>query len=797
MIPRSAFVLLSVLATCLAASSIRAEEYIIRDGKPLGRILVPADPGPEFQLAADELALHLGKMTGATLEIAPDPGGALPAGAIRLALDPQPVATSQRDASEQAFLIDQTGRGVLIRGKSPIAVLYGAYEYLSDLGVRWFLPGDIGLHIPKRADLPLDRKRKAVKPVFRQRSIWLNGNVDWHWDKARLDALMSDYAYWAVRNRVEGSARGRNLKFPDIAPRTRDATGHNIHAVLKWGKASLAATPERYPLVTRNGQKVRTDKGQICFTNPANIADAVAFCVDFLDKNPAMLSASMSLSDTAGVCECDACVKANAGLDPVQNCDRLIWGFMNEVARQVGRQRPGKGIAFYSGYGVTECPPPGLKAEPNILGAIAHIDHNNHDLEDKTCPFNVAHLQKFAALKASGAEMMARDYIVYPTAPQPLVILDYIRTYHKLGCIGYSCEVMARSDHHWMVNWAQAQLAWDPTRDPRALIEEYCRSCYGAAGPDVLAVVDEIEASIRRIPKITLGGFGSSQETMTEDVIAFSRKRLAAAAAKVDGVEARRLKRFREDIEFFSLLAEAYRALYRALDDRTPERREAAVRAFDVASAYFKDNGLVESCSPLIPSGWIDRVRNTAVKFPDINPAPNKALLNADDAALRRELFALAPVPDKLDGLFWLPKEWKFRIDIFRRGDAEGWMNPAYDDSRWTTLGYGFFDEQGFARFEGTFWYRVAFDAPALPAGRRLMLRIGALDDEGAVFVNGRLVHERVHIDGLDWKRSFELDVTGFIKPAQSNVLAIRGRNDYGKGGLWKPCALYLKQDQP
>ena len=792
MMSRSGMIARVVLLSCFAAAAC-AGEFIIRDGKATGKVLIPVNPGADIQLAADELVLHLGKMTGATLEIGSDPGGESPAGAIRLALDPQPITTSQRDGSEQSFVVDQIGRGLVIEGKSGIAVLYGAYEYLSGLGVRWFLPGEIGMHVPRRASVALDGTRKTMKPVFRQRSIWLNGNVDWHWDKARLDAEMTDYAYWAIRNRIEGSARGRNLKFPALSPRLRDATNHNIHAVLKWGKASLATTPERYPMVTRNGEKARSEKGQICFTNAANIADAVAVSVDFLDKNPHMLSASLSLADTGGVCECDACAKANGGVNPAENCDRLIWGFMNEVARQVGAQRPGKGIAFYSGYGATECPPPGLKAEPNIVGAIAHIDHNNHDVEDKGCPFNVAHLEKFAALKAAGAEMIARDYGVYPTAPQPLVILDCIRTYRKLGCVGYTCEVMARSDHHWMVNWAQAQLAWDPSRDPRQLIEEYCRSCYGAAGEDVLAVVDGIEAGIRRIPKITLGGFGSSQETMTAEVTAFCRKRLAAAGAKVEGVEAQRLKRFREDIELFSQMAEAYRGLCLALDDRTPARKEEAVARFDAVLAYFKDNGLAESCSPLIVSGWIERVRNTAVKFPEVNPAPQKALVNADEGALRRELFALAVVPEKLDGLVWLPKEWKFRIDIDRRGDAEGWMNPGYDDSRWIALGYGFFDEQGFARYEGTFWYRVPFDAPTVPAGRRLMMRIGALDDEGAIFVNGRLAHDRVHIDGQDWKRSFEFDVTDFVKPGQSNVVAVRGRNDYGKGGLWKPCAVYFK----
>jgi len=72
-------------------------------------------------------------------------------------------------------------------------------------------------------------------------------------------------------------------------------------------------------------------------------------------------------------------------------------------------------------------------------------------------------------------------------------------------------------------------------------------------------------------------------------------------------------------------------------------------------------------------------------------------------------------------------------------------------------------------------------------------MRIGALDDDGRIYINGKLVHERFHVDGLDWQRSFEFDITDAIKPGQKNLIAICGRNDYGKGGLWKPVAVYLK----
>jgi len=775
-----------VLATSTAGF---AETFVIRDGKAVGKIVTPAESSEEIKLAAEELTAHLKLMTGAQLEITTNST----AGSIRLALSKNAASAKYRDSSDQSFVIDQKGDEVVIEGMSQIAILYGAYEYLNDLDVRWFMPGDIGTHVPKRASVTVNGQRKEVRPGFRLRSIWLNGNVDWHWDKAKLAENQPAYAFWMTRNRLQVSSKRTDPYLPPIANQVRETTGHNIRVIYKWRKLTLAKNPERFPLVTRNGEKTRTDKGQICFTHPDNLADSIAWCLDYFAENPHMVSASMSLADTGGICECDGCTKANGGVNPAVDGNRLVWGFMNEVAQGIAKKYPDKGIAFYSGYGATSKPPEGMKAAPNIVGAVAHIDHNHHDLRTADCVFEQQHLAKFAALKATGADMFARDYSMYPASLQPLALANYVKTYHELGCVGYTCEVMARSEQHWLVNWAQAQLAWNPRLNPRQLIEEYCLTYFGDAGTDVLAVVDAVEASVQKIPKITLGGFGSAQEILTDEVIAFGRKRLDAARSKVTGVYSERLTRFHDSFELYCRLAEAYRALFVAIDDRTEENQKAAVAKFDATLAWWKERDLGRICSPTIVPGWIDRVRKTAVSLGPINPKPHALLVNADEAALRRELFSLAQVPDKIDGLTWLPSQWKFRIDLDRRGEGAGWMHPDFDDSKWVLLEYNLFDDQGFLRFEGTFWYRTAFDAPKVPTGKRIIMRFGALDDDGKIFVNGKLAHSRLHLEGAGWKRSFEFDVTDSIKPGERNVVAVCGRNDYGKGGLWKPVAIYTR----
>ncbi len=81
----------------------------------------------------------------------------------------------------------------------------------------------------------------------------------------------------------------------------------------------------------------------------------------------------------------------------------------------------------------------------------------------------------------------------------------------------------------------------------------------------------------------------------------------------------------------------------------------------------------------------------------------------------------------------------------------------------------------------------------------RIILRLGAIDEDGWVWLNGEPIGEVIFDIAEDpdsWKNPLDLDVTDKLKPG-TNTVAVRVRDQSGMGGLWKPCYLIYGDDRP
>jgi len=132
-------------------------------------------------------------------------------------------------------------------------------------------------------------------------------------------------------------------------------------------------------------------------------------------------------------------------------------------------------------------------------------------------------------------------------------------------------------------------------------------------------------------------------------------------------------------------------------------------------------------------------------------------------------------------------------------GEALAYAQPGFDDAGWRLLDlpHDWGVESGFVQalpgetgklpWHGVGWYRKRLALPAADVGKRTVLEIDGALANSAVYCNGRLV------GGWPYGyTSFQVDLTGCLKPGADNSLAIRLDNPrdssrwYPGGGLYR-----------
>lgn len=787
-----------VIAGSLSSASTQAG-FVVKDGKPVAGIYLPADPvGQPLQVAADELKNHILKMSGAELSILK--GDAISGTESRIVLEVCPGTYNWYDGSDQSFTIEEKDNEILISGNSELATLYGAYQYLGELGIRWYEPGEIGENIPERKTIPIGKRKRDYTPAFVTRTPEMSSipldRIDkkgeivdvGHFGTSKQN--LQDYIVWRLRNRLHFD---RNIKGGSFNFNYRRISADHSLRRMALKDANIANEPERYPLVTGpDGKQTRRDKAaQICFSNEKNVQTAIESCLQYFRDKPDLMTAPMALADCGGICECENCQKV--GGNPPYDKERLVLTYMNKVAKAVWEKMPGRGIGIFYPYFELQMTPPGMKIEPNIFCVACRGATWDAAEENKPfLPFTKEYSEKLDTTQAAGASMAFYDYALWH-CPQPLSFLDALEKYRKLGFLHCANEIMNRNEQLNPLLWVTAQYLWDGTGNPREMLKTFCSEYYGAkAGPDVFAIQEKIDMNSRNAYHIIYGGLNDCNimmpEAFTAEGLAVLNRDIAAATGK----EKIRLERFRDTFDMFGRMAQIYRAYCRALNERTPE----LVTAFETACVdfgkYWNEKNMTDTCGHSTQI-LVNKIGKTKIGHQS-SPKGRKEL--DDKTVWKRELFAGEKVvPAEVPNLFPLPEIWKFRLDFEDRGLKDGWEKPGYDDSKgWQPLStWNCYEEQGYPKVDGRFWYRLSFDAPKFPEGKKIKMRVGSLDDNGEVYVNGKLASKPNPYPADMWDKSYEFDVTKFIKPGDRNVIAVRGYDSFGAGGIWRPCAFYTE----
>lgn len=723
---------------------------------PVWRSLKSEDNRRRLRESVKDLAGVLERISGAKLEIVSgkprDDDKRLPILVGELAVERFGKAPKSYP-HDQGFRIVVTPRGIGLAGESDLATSYAIYTLLDQLGCRWYMPGPLGEVLPALKTIRLAEQDVSLGPYTIYRGLWYCDN-----DFAR-------------RNRLGGMELAAGHALEMTVPKELRKTNPEIRAIVD-GKA---------------------DEHRVKWTHP-RVAQAISdTLLAQLKKDPSINSFSLSPDDGLGWDESDD-AKLDAGdFDPstqmVSKTDRLMV-LCNRVAETVSAKYPHVklGVLAYADY---TRPPVREKVHRNVVPQIAPITFTRaHPMNDDSEPNNKV---LRALVEGWGKAVPETSYYFYAynlaevSSPNPLIARwshDVPYVFQKGKCKYWQPETLSNFETSLHAHALGMRLAWDPAQDPKAIVDELHARFYGAAAREMAAYWHFIDDVWVKTPEYAGCGWGHLRR-WAPDKLARARDSIdrAAAACKTDAEKGRvaiaslSLRQFEQ---FMKLRRDLADGNFAKLAEEAEVYRKTAV---DLGEKYQPQFAFARM-------GW------TGPKT--LNVRYFEAFYEAtyDEAARIAREFEILGKP---------MRSWRFQADKDKKAEARGWTGPAFDDAGWKTTDpmIDTWSALGLHNYMGSVCYRATAKLPAIPAGKKTFLWIGATDGRVKVFVNGK------HVPFIGLKDEKADTFIGYAQPASFEITsALNGTgseqitllctrefiNELGSGGLLAGPVIYRER---
>jgi len=710
--------------------------------------------------SVNDLALYLGKLAGGPVPVYTRPP-AKDEKALPILLGSYADAafgpyTGKTDF-QQSFRLVVSRKGVGIQGETDESASYGVYEMLDRLGCRWYLPGELGEVIPSRRSLSLPTMDLRTRPGTVTRHIW-------YCDDA-----------FRRRNRLGG--------FPMSA-------GHALEGYLT--KAQLEQHPAWNAEIGGTRQLHKCDVGyRICWANP-EVSDAVGDAIIANLQRDFVPCVSVSPGDGVDFCECAQCKALDAGdWDPSMSCpsitDRYV-NFVNRVAARVTAKVPQAKLGFLAYVQFTR-PPVREQLHPALIPQLAPITYcRAHTLNDPTCPSR----QQIRYLlegwgKASKNVSMYEYYfhLAEVAAPFPAIARNVVELPVQFAnhVTMWTPETMPNFESFLPGLYLGMRMSWYTTADPKQVLREFYTNFYGAAAKPMAAYWQYLDDCWTSVPAHAGCGF-SYLRRFTPERMAEARTRMnAALAACKTEMERRRVALADASLKQHELFMALRRNYFAGKYETLAADAQRWVDTHKALGEQYKDN----------------------YTFTRTGYAPHTVSVSYFNAFYHASYQDMARIGTEYAILTPPLLSWRYAVDKDQQGEAQGWRQPGWDDTAWKTTDVAMdaWYDLGLEGYYGSVWYRAAVKAPALPAGKKIYLWVGATDGTCRVYVNGTPA-QAIDAKGVPLAKAegycqpFSFDVTGLLKPDADNQLTLvgtrTGLNELGTGGLLGPVLLYREK---
>lgn len=766
---------------------------LVENGQSAAVLVLPDQPMDREAAAAKELQAYLKRISGAELPIVP-PGDAAPgkarvligracppdvmqairaktdnpdalavfAGNNRVCLTgiltDDDAAAERKAKAEDAALI--AARKKRAPKETPPAleggVAFAVEELLEQLGVRWFMPGEIGTVVPQMKTVRVEDQQTLQVPSLRSRQLQAVGDRD------------PEATLWENHMRIGGPRFPSSHGAPGLEPTATLFKDHPEYGSLVNGKRSSK---------------------QLCVSNPGVIAEVVKATKEHFRANPGSPWIGMGANDGRGFCECPNCKALDGGdYDPFGHfesmTDRYVW-FFNQVLKGIEDEFPDKQIAFYA-YSVYNRPPVKVKPDKRIVPAVALITLCRfHGTGTPSCPEKDYERWVISEWCKLVPQVYWRGYwfnLADPGLPYFFVerVRKEIPAYKQAGLVGIRSE----SPPNWAGGgvpslYIACKLMWDDKADVDALMTDFYAKFFGPAAAPMRRYVEAIEMA-REKGDFHTGSSWDCPAMYGPEVRKTAREALAQAKALAAQ-------------EPYALRVAGFEKEWQAMEEFAAMLEKRAVHDYAGSAAALAQMRtlLTDLQKPIVygasdarqPTSWI--------------PGRHKALEYLDRFFSQPTSDGAAKVTNGNTFVAGLNDTWDFLIDPEQIGVVVKFFDPAFTGGNWQKLRTSStsWSTQGLRYYKGWAWYRQTVQVPESFKGRKVFLWIGGVDEKATVWINGKPV-------GNTAKGTFkacDLDATAALNFGGANMVAILLQNmaiqEIGCGGITGPVMFYAPAD--
>lgn len=586
-----AFAYALILVFCQIPELSSANDHppieLTKSGEARAIIVTASSPSSAAKTGAKILSDHVFQISGARLKIVTED---------KLKSDatlPHHILVGKSDSAEKLgidaeslkpgeIIIQTFPNAIVLLGNDdpestdPDGTRYAVCTFLENsLGVRFLWPGELGKVVPKQADLSVPKIDLRFAPILLQRKIRMGSSFTDRMERGgeQLGITKEDYDKKLPEARATKSFDSGWSSWHRLGGSLQLASGHSFgDAWKKWGKDH----PEWFAMAPNGSrdQSSSASRARLCVSN-SDLIEAVAKDRIATINKTGQTSISIGPNDggTTSFCVCPECEALDAPTDRkielidfspgadrrkfehVPLTDRYIY-FWNKIAERVTEVHPDVWLTA-DAYSAYSAPPVKAKLHPNIAIRYVGVTYLNEERRHQG-------LADWDAWAKAASKIYFRSNLLLAGRREgtPVVYVHKLADdFKKLAPNRMIGTDLDSCMHNWATQglnyYVMSKLLWDPDLDVDELIDDYCRSGFGAGAESVKQYFLLLEELTNQIAE----GESAVTDPFTPDVVADLRAHLEKAdkATKDEPGSNARVAFLRTGLEYTDAYTEIFR----------------------------------------------------------------------------------------------------------------------------------------------------------------------------------------------------------------------------------------------